>query len=73
MIKYIKYISNISKRAIYDIENGEFDSAITKARTLLEEVFCNVIEEKNETPSTSGNNQPRASKSRTGFIHGLLQ
>ena len=51
----VEYISNILKRAIYDIENGEFDSAITKARTLLEEVFCNVIEEKNETPSTSGN------------------
>lgn len=51
----VGYISSISKRAIYDIENGEFDSAITKARTLLEEVFCNVIEAKNENPSTSGN------------------
>lgn len=51
----VEYISNISKRAINDIENGEFDSAITKARTLLEEVFCNVIEAKNEIPSTNGN------------------
>ena len=31
----VEYISNISKRAINDIENGEFDSAITKARTLF--------------------------------------
>ena len=36
-------------------ENGESDSAITKSRTLLEEVFCYVIEKKGEIPSESGN------------------
>ena len=50
----VEYISNIAKRAIEDIETGKLDSAITKARTLLEEVFCNVIEVKNQVPSTSG-------------------
>lgn len=49
-----EYISNISVRAIRDVENGDFDSAITKCRTLLEEVFCYVIEEKGEKPSQSG-------------------
>ena len=33
---------------------GEYDSAITKCRTLLEEVFCYVIEKKGEEPSQKG-------------------
>jgi hypothetical protein len=37
-----------------DISEANYDSAITKCRTLLEEVFFYVIEKKNETPSTSG-------------------
>ena len=37
-----------------DVDQGNFDSAITKSRTLLEETFCYVIEKKNETPSDSG-------------------
>lgn len=48
------YIIDISTRAIRDVENGEYDSAITKSRTLLEEVFCHAIEAKGETPSDSG-------------------
>lgn len=48
------YIKDISGRAMYDVENSNYDSAVTKSRTLLEEVFCYVIEKKNETPSTSG-------------------
>lgn len=48
------YIVELSQRAIKDIEDGNGDSAITKARTLLEEVFCYVIERKGETPSDSG-------------------
>ena len=48
------YITGIYKRATEEIENKNFDSAITKSRTLLEEVFCYVIEKKNLTPSTSG-------------------
>lgn len=50
-----EYIRSISIRAMEDVDNRNFDSAITKSRTLLEEVFCYVIEKKNDTPSTSGN------------------
>ena len=48
------YISTLSSRAMQDIVDGNYDSAITKSRTLLEEVFCYVIEKKNEIPSESG-------------------
>jgi len=50
-----EYIKNLSDRAMKDIEENNFDSAITKSRTLLEEVFCYVIERKGEEPSESGN------------------
>lgn len=50
-----KYIRSMSSRAMEDVNQKNFDSAITKARTLLEEVFCYVIENKDVTPSTSGN------------------
>lgn len=50
-----EYIRSISIRAMEDVDNRNFDSAITKSRTLLEETFCYVIEKKNETPSISGN------------------
>lgn len=49
-----EYIKDIAGRANRDVDNGEFDSAITKARTLLEEVFCHVIEKKREEPSDKG-------------------
>lgn len=49
-----EYIKSISSRALRDIEQKDYDSAITKSRTLLEETFCYVIEKKNETPSDSG-------------------
>ena len=48
------YIKSIIERAYNDIDNNNFDSAITKSRTLLEEVFCYVIELNNETPDESG-------------------
>ena len=48
------YISNISRRALDEIEKDNLDSAITKARTLLEEVFCYVIEQKKVRPSDKG-------------------
>ena len=48
------YIKSISERALQDVEQGNYDSAITKSRTLLEETFCYVIEKKNEIPNTSG-------------------
>lgn len=37
-----------------DISDGNYDSAITKSRTLVEEVFCYVIEKKGVEPSESG-------------------
>lgn len=49
-----EYIKSISSRAMRDIEQNDFDSAITKSRTLIEETFYYVIEKKNETPSDSG-------------------
>lgn len=48
------YIVSLSERAMKDVLEGNFDSAITKSRTLLEEVFCYTIEKKNEVPSESG-------------------
>ena len=48
------YIVTLSERAMKDVVDGNFDSAITKSRTLLEEVFCYVIEKKGELPSESG-------------------
>jgi hypothetical protein len=50
-----EYIKDLSGRAMKDIEENNFDSAITKSRTLLEEVFCYVIEKKGKEPSESGN------------------
>lgn len=38
------YIKDLSARAIKNIEDNDFDSAITKSRTILEETFCYVIE-----------------------------
>ncbi len=48
------YIKNLSERAMKDVDESNFDSAITKSRTLLEEVFCYVIERKGVEPSDSG-------------------
>lgn len=49
-----QYIGDISERALKDISEGGYDSAITKARTLLEEVFHFVIEKKGEKASNKG-------------------
>ena len=48
------YIKTLSNNALQDIENNNFDSALTKSRTILEEVFCYVIEQKNENPNETG-------------------
>jgi len=48
------YIKDLTERANKDITDNNYDSAITKARTLLEEIFCYVIEAKKEDPSDSG-------------------
>ena len=49
-----EYIKSISSRAMRDVDQNDYDSAITKARTILEETFCYVIEQKGEVPSDSG-------------------
>lgn len=38
------YIVKLSDRAMQDVMDENYDSAITKSRTLFEEVFCYVIE-----------------------------
>ena len=48
------YVQNLVKRAMQDIQDGNCDSAITKSRTLLEEVFCYAIELQGEEPSGKG-------------------
>ncbi len=41
-----EYIKDIATRAITEIETEHYDSALTKCRTLLEEVFIYAIEKK---------------------------
>ncbi len=48
------YIKKLADRAQKDIDNGEFDSALTKAKTLLEEVFCYVLECKGSAKNKNG-------------------
>lgn len=48
------YIIDLSTRAAEEIKNGYYDSAVSQSRTLLEEVFCYVIEMKGEKPSEKG-------------------
>ena len=49
-----EYISDITSRALRDIKKGEYDSAITKSRTLMEEVFMYVIETKEKVKEKKG-------------------
>lgn len=49
-----EYIKSLFERAMADVEKTDYDSAVTKARTLLEETFCYVIEKNNEVPNDSG-------------------
>ncbi len=50
----IAYVNNLNERITEDLQNGNYDSVITKCRTLLEEVLIFIIEQHNETPDTSG-------------------
>lgn len=49
-----EYIQDKAKQAINHIEQGRYDTALTQARTLLEEVFCYVLEKKNIEPVVAG-------------------
>ena len=50
-----KYVRSIAERALADVDNNNFDSALTKSRTLLEEIFCYVIERADAQPKDIGN------------------
>lgn len=50
-----EYIKDLNDKALKDIEESNYDSAITKSRTILEEAFCYAIEKKGEVPYSSGN------------------
>lgn len=50
-----KYVRSIAERASADVDSGNFDSALTKSRTLLEEIFCYVIERADAQPEGKGN------------------
>ncbi|WLD79608.1 abortive infection family protein [Schaalia sp. HMT-877] len=50
-----EYVRNLAKRAYADVDNGDFDSALTKSRTLLEEIFCYVIEQSGKQHENKGN------------------
>lgn len=50
-----QYISNLYDKAMIDINNRNFDSVITKTRTVLEEVFIEVIEKRNGKLDHKGN------------------
>lgn len=49
-----EYIKGVSEKALKDIKNEEFDDALTKARTLVEEVFIYVLERKDIEPKSKG-------------------
>ena len=48
------YVRDLAERAFRDVGNGEFDSALTKAKTLLEETFCHVLEGKGIIKNKNG-------------------
>lgn len=49
-----QYINDLFQRARQDILDKHYESAITKARTILEESFSYVIQQKGEKPNSSG-------------------
>ena len=49
------YIKRIANEAYNTIKNGDYESAITKSRTLVEEVLIKGIEKKEKEPSENGN------------------
>lgn len=48
------YIREMASRANDDVEKGDFDSALTKARTLLEETFLHILEKMGIEPESPG-------------------
>lgn len=48
------YIKSLSDRAIDNVDSEHYDSALTQARTILEETFDYVLEKRNVKPSSKG-------------------
>ncbi|MCD8207392.1 MAG: abortive infection family protein [Bacteroidales bacterium] len=48
------YIQSIYTRGLDDIDKANYDSALTKSRTLMEEAMCYAIEKKGVKPNGSG-------------------
>ncbi|WFC04183.1 abortive infection family protein [Lactiplantibacillus pentosus] len=48
------YIKSLSDRAVTNVDSGHYDSALTQARTILEETFDYVLEKRNIQPSSKG-------------------
>lgn len=48
------YIQGLRDRIKDNIESGDFDSVITKSRTLIEEVFIYILEQKGESVKSKG-------------------
>lgn len=48
------YVRGLRERCEADLTAGNYDSVVTKSRTLMEEVLIQILEQAGETPSTSG-------------------
>lgn len=48
------YVRGLRERCEADLTAGNYDSVVTKSRTLMEEVLIQILEQVGETPSTSG-------------------
>lgn len=51
----IQYIRDQAPRLMKNLDQGDYDTALTHSRTLLEEVFMAVIEARGEEPKHDGN------------------
>jgi hypothetical protein len=50
----ITYLKSLVNKIQSEIDTSNYDSAVTKSRTLLEESFCYAIEQAGETPNANG-------------------
>ena len=49
------YISNLLTQGLNDLEDGDFDSIVTKSRTLIEEVFLQILADNDVECKRNGN------------------
>lgn len=50
----VSYIHSLKERCAIDLNNGNYDSVITKARTLIEEIFIYILDEQGVTVESKG-------------------